>query len=256
MTEQDLEARLRAAQRTEADNADPGALHERVHSIPERVEPQRRHWWSGFRDGAERGTGSGGGSSSRRQNHMILATSVVGVGVLALGGIFAISGVVDPADTSAPGAEQAIVADPVAWSGGIRPGLCPEEPTIEVVGAATATRGGYCTPTTLGMTDERLKGHVRWSSSVDDYVADGFSIGYSGVTIENSGGLWRLVPRLDVSVGSDGEESPWLFVGEGGYDGLLAVAVAQPDGRFGGVDLRGFIVEAELPPAPDIALAE
>ena len=35
-----------------------------------------------------------------------------------------------------------------------------------------------------------------------------------------------------------------------------AVAVAEPDGRFGGVDLRGFIVEAELPPAPDIALAE
>ena len=57
MNERDLETRLRSTYRTRAERADPGALSERVHSIPATVEPQRRRWWHGFRSGTARSAG-------------------------------------------------------------------------------------------------------------------------------------------------------------------------------------------------------
>jgi hypothetical protein len=261
MTEPDLETRLRAAQQAEADEADPGALAELVHSIPERVEPQRRHWWSGLRNGAERSTDDGGNSSKGRRNHMILATSIAGVAVIALGGVFAAGQLGDGSATTAPGAQLSDV-EPREWLGNLQKGPCPGEATETVIGAAVQDRGKLCHPTTANMSDARMSGVVTLMSNDDDYLGGiggvdggGFSIGLTRMTIQNDEGLWRLVPGPEVSLdGVSGTLDSYVFVGEGGYDGLLSVAVGRPD-RFG-QELRGYIVRAELPPEPRISASE
>ena len=60
MNEHDLEARLRSTYRREAERADPGALAERVHSIPVSVEPERRRWWHAIGSGPAPHAGVGG----------------------------------------------------------------------------------------------------------------------------------------------------------------------------------------------------
>lgn len=184
---------------------------------------------------------------------MIFATSLIGVTVLALGGIFA-SGALDSSDGPAPGAELRVPAAPVAFTGSIAPGACPEEPVVDQVGEHQVRRGGLCHPAIVS-TDERLTGIVTWSSNTDRYDTGPITYGFSGVTITNDGGSWRQVPRLEVSIldDSNGNGGPWVFVGQDGYDGLLAVARASDSG--GGASLHGFIVEGELPPVPDILVA-
>ena len=88
------------------------------------------------------------------------------------------------------------------------------------------------------------------------------SIGYSGITIENAVGSWRELPQLDLIFGMDPGYATSIgghivLVGEGGYDGLIAVADINPvaEGSEGRV-LEGYILEMELPPLPDILAAD
>ncbi len=135
MNERDLETRLRDAFRVEAERADPGALSERVHSIPAMVEPERRRWWHRFRSGATRRAGLGG-AQVRGANNMLSATRVAAViAALALGTTFLAVQVGDSPEV-APG-QAAPTADSWATVTGSRtphrvePRLCDDRAASE-----------------------------------------------------------------------------------------------------------------------------
>jgi hypothetical protein len=86
MAERDLEARLRHAVRAEAESTDPGALFERVISIPDTVGPQRERWWHGLGLGGVRGH-RGGGATTKGGTRMLTAVRFAAVAAaLAIGG--------------------------------------------------------------------------------------------------------------------------------------------------------------------------
>ena len=104
------------------------------------------------------------------------------------------------------------------------------------------------------MSDPRLQGTARWQSSQVEDVDQELSISYSGISIETDDGLWRQLPQIGIEAASlDWPElrgDTWVLVGEGGYDGLVAVASTTSTDR--GVDLAGYILDIELPPLPSI----
>lgn len=105
MNERDLEARLRDIYRVAAERADPGALTERVRSIPATVEPERRRWWHSLRPGAARRTGLGGTHVRRGDNMFTAARVAAVVAALALGASFLAMQVGDPADEGSSAAD-------------------------------------------------------------------------------------------------------------------------------------------------------
>ena len=97
-------------------------------------------------------------------------------------------------------------------------------------------------------TDPRFVGDVTNSWNHDDYE-DGSNIGAVTFTVRNDEGAWLMQPHLTLNFPGSG---PWpvmdvVFVGEGAYDGLLAlVNIVTTSGV--GWDLHGYIVdESALP---------
>ena len=171
---------------------------------------------------------------------MILATSAIGVAALAIGGALAF-GVTTPQDEPpAPAAERVSTA-PAAFTASMMPGPCPDDEA-------------WCYPSLFAVSDPRLQGTARWQSSQVEDVDQELSINYSGISIETDDGLWRQLPQIGIEAASlDWPElrgDTWVLVGEGGYDGLVAVASTTSTDR--GVDLAGYILDIELPPLPSI----
>jgi len=75
------------------------------------------------------------------------------------------------------------------------------------------------------------------------------------ITIVNDGGAWRELPSLSVNLPTASAPKPYerqiILVGEGDYEGLIAVAYEVP----GGVDdpIHGFIIDGLLPHEPESA---
>mgnify|MGYP001824050306 FL=1 len=234
MNERDLETRLRDAYRAEASNADPGALSERVHSIPAMVEPQRRRWWHRFRPGATRHVGPGG-TQVRGANNMLTATSIAAVvAALTLGAAF----------LAASDAPEAVPA----------PGAPTTDDWATVTGYQLLQGSGTdcaLTGRNWNMSDPRLEGDV----CIDYEMAEGgedLATIWSSISITNADGSWQ-----GHSVGfadeRDAHRHTSWFEGHGAYEGLAFIQVlTEVNDEFpsagGNLDMVGLIYAGELPP--------
>jgi hypothetical protein len=128
---------------------------------------------------------------------------------------------------------------------------CTVPATTDAEGPVAHTRGSSCGPT-YSFSDSRLDGTVTWLSNVDEYTdGSGLVIQSVAMSIENDDGAWRTMPMLSISAPGTFEYDPGrqsFLVGEGAYEGLVAVVEG-----FGTDDLHGFIIDGELPPAPENA---
>jgi hypothetical protein len=191
---------------------------------------------------------------------------VVGVLALSVGGVLAVVRPFDRPTGTVPGVEGgAQRAAPVAFTGSATDTAAVSQepdsssscqvPATQVEGGVGHTWGSSC-GSTYSFTDSRLNGTVTWSSNDDEYTdGSGLVIQSVAMSIENDEGAWRMIPILsatwpDPDLGSMEYDAPehFFLVGEGAYDGLVAVV----DG-FRTDELSGYIIEGELPPAPENA---
>jgi hypothetical protein len=100
-------------------------------------------------------------------------------------------------------------------------------------------------------SDPRLEGTETYISNEVEYTDDsGLSIGHFVHNIVNDDGAWRMRPQFRFS--SNGPEDfsgTWVLDGEGAYEGL--VAVLDKGDEDTGELLHGFIIEGDLPLAPE-----
>lgn len=132
----------------------------------------------------------------------------------------------------------------VPFAGRIAFGDCTGGSTV-IVDGLIQTRGEVCDVPVLEMSDPRLDGEVTVHDDNDVYP-DGLALFRWAFRIENDGGIWQQQPVLTVKF-PDGTYSTATItlIGEGGYDGLTAVAeVAVSDDIW---SLDGQVFEGEVP---------
>jgi hypothetical protein len=162
---------------------------------------------------------------------------------LAIIGLALISG----AGASAQ-SEEAPAPIPVEFNGRVAFGDCKTESTA-VVDGITEARGVDCHVPVLEISDPRLDGEVTIRVNNDAHPG-GLTLYMWGYRIENEGGAWQQLPNLAFDYPDGGASTKTVILdGEGGYEGLTAVAEVALEGSIW--DLHGFIIEGEVPPIPD-----
>ena len=137
------------------------------------------------------------------------------------------------------------------WSWG--PGLRAD--TTEGADGVVTTRGGAWRPGVINSaSDPRLEGTLSISANSDQYMG-GPEVWNYAFRIENDEGVWQQLPTITLdSVIDDLNTTTGVMVGEGGYAGLIAVFDNLEEGQSW--RLHGYIIEGELPPAPEAYVAE
>ena len=172
-------------------------------------------------------------------------TLATGITTLAL---FVGASVGVSAQSSAPGDPTL----PAEFSGQITFGSQLRSETTTTAEGRKETRGGAWAPTIISMSDPRLDGDATISFDTDAYVgADGRSatVGTGTWRIENTDGAWQGSYNI-VSTDEWASTVTMPLIGEGAYDGLVAVWESTIDGE--GWNVRGVIFPA-APPAPPAA---
>ena len=137
-----------------------------------------------------------------------------------------------PAPLATATARADLLAAPVPFTGVIICGPALREETKSTIVAGdgvtlTRNRAGAWQQT-VRMSDARLQGTTHHTYETDSYgppgTADGPSISAATRRIENAGGSW--VGRWYEATDGDGQQigdEPFVLVGEGGYQGLIAI---------------------------------
>lgn len=229
MNQHYLETRLRRAIYAEADEADPGALHERVRSIPDTVEPQPRRWWHGLSTGASRGAGLDG-ARVKGGPRMFSAVRVAAVvAALAIGTTFAISTIGEPTHGPAPAA-----VTEAEWLGVTGSGRLHID---------TRGRGLWGSQE---MSDERVSGavYITWDAESGSDT-DGDATIWGATRITNEQGTWE--GEYAGFSEPDGQRNVmgW-FEGSGAYEGLAYFQ--HMHGHLGDVTLTGLVYPGSIPP--------
>jgi hypothetical protein len=179
---------------------------------------------------------------------------IAGAVVFGIGGVMLIAQPLDQQGAFVPGAAAPV--PPVEVTGSGTGGPCPNEGTVAEGESVRSTRDGYCNPF-WNMSDPRLNGTVTWAANEDEFLLDdnGLNVSVVGVSIVNEEGAWRMLPEVrfetpDVVPGA--VPAQFVLVGEGAYEGLYAVLASTDLGSTNGT-LQGFIVQGEVPPAPEAA---
>ena len=152
-------------------------------------------------------------------------------------------------------------ASPVEFTASWKAGGGIVRPMTSTVGEGVEEyRGGAFTPWVISeATDPRLVGHVTLAVNYNDYPArDGLRVVNHAFRVENEDGAWQQLPAINIQwSGEDSLGVVGVFVGEGAYDGLIAVFDNVIDPEAGGTfDLHGFIFEGGVPPAPEPYVSE
>jgi hypothetical protein len=140
---------------------------------------------------------------------------------------------------------------PAEFTGHIACGPEVRSPTSETQGGVVQGRGGAWHPTAT-MSDRRLEGDYYISFDGDTYSSPaGTAVGAGTWRIENDEGAWQ---GSYTNVGfADGTASvvSTPLVGEGAYGGLTAIWESTYDGEACAWDVRGVIIEGDVPAAPE-----
>lgn len=274
MKEHDLEARLRATYRSEAEHADPGALAERVHAIPVSVEPERGRWWHALRAGPPRAARLGGTHVRGGRGMLSAARIVLVVGALMVGTSFLAVQVGDTPAGAPPAA--APVSTPAASP------VNDEAHASYVTGTATGNRTVHVAThsritnlappfTDTGGVYER---DVTWSDPRLPSlmrIAENWAF-YPAQDREGFGGAMQYLQQIRLD-GPDGswtgpgyalvEETPdehypqtqlMILEGEGAYEGLSAMLRATYDEPPAAGEIPtwdGYIFEGPLTAMPE-----
>jgi len=120
-------------------------------------------------------------------------------------------------------------------------------------------RGGAWRPGVLAAaSDPRWQGTLSIANNENDYSASGGPlVGVHAFRVENADGAWQQMPTIALIIpGVDDLVNTGFFVGEGGYEGLIAVVDIATDRAAGTWDLHGYIIDGELPPDPEPVISE
>ena len=117
-------------------------------------------------------------------------------------------------------------------------------------------RGGAWRPQVISRaSDPRLEGDLSIADNYDEY-ADGPTVHHYAFRIENEDGVWQQLPTINLETGDgDLNTTTGVLIGEGGYEGLIAVFDLLTDPDLGWT-LHGYIFDGDLPPAPEPYMAE
>lgn len=252
---------------TTESTADPNAAaDELVARIS--ASPQRRRWlpWPAIRRGKTDDT-----PTNRRNRYMFSPIQTVAAVALALaagGTMLLVAQDTAPAEIAPSAASGPVEAVPVVFDLDFF-----EQPSfgerVTLANGSTRTEGAVWVNQIMAASDPRFEGTATSTETVD--VHDGVELTISGWRIVNDEGAWQQVPKFGVSQNSAGHRpgpmGDFVFVGEDGYDGLIALVrgisrplaevdestglVIEPDGapdfRFEGHILN----TSDLPEAPE-----
>lgn len=148
-------------------------------------------------------------------------------------------------------AAQEAPAPPVEFSGRLLYG-----PQV-VVGTEEQAEGryeirGHAFRTPVGsMSDPRLDGRWTRTNNIDQHAEPSVWTWQATWRVENDQGAWEGVETPIVFADGSRSTTTAVLVGEGAYEGLTAVTEFDHEGE--GWDLRGIVVEGEIPPPPEAA---
>lgn len=171
----------------------------------------------------------------------IVAVTATLLASLAGAGLAAASLLTRPSPESPPHPPVAVTATSAA-------GSCVDGTTVTIDGVER-TRGFVCHPTWT-WSDPRLNGKVSLEYANDRYLDGEVTIGSFAYRFENDEGSWRSLPLYLVdgeAVGVARNVFTMVLDGEGAYEGLIAVLYVED------WEPHGYIIEGEIPSAPDIA---
>jgi hypothetical protein len=138
---------------------------------------------------------------------------------------------------------------PVEFTGHVVCGDQVRPNTTEVGAGSFASRGGAWHPSAT-MSDPRLEGDYHISFDDDQYASPtGSSVGAGTWRIENGEGAWQgSYTILGFADHASVVTAP--LAGEGAYEGLTAVWESAYDPVACAWDVRGLIIEGDVPAAP------
>jgi hypothetical protein len=183
-----------------------------------------------------------------------IAAITAGALILAAGGAFLVAQDDQP-EATVPGA-AAPLQEPTAFEGRIRYATTLSEGRETTVrGGVDGASGGMWTYQVITMSDPRLDGDVTLTGNVQHFDDLGADVWSSYVRIETDDGAWQKEPSLVVRFGeTSGSASTVLLVGEGAYEGLVAVtelAADLTDPETWAFDIRGIVMDADdVPQTP------
>jgi len=151
-------------------------------------------------------------------------------------------------------AQDAERAAPVEFTARLEFGPQVATGSEQAADGRTEARGAaFRTPVTA-MSDHRLSGTWTRTNNIDFYEDPAVWTWQANWRVVNEGGAWEGVETPIVF--SDGSRSTTTaaLVGEDGYEGFTAIIEFDLEGE--GWDLRGVIIDGEMPPAPESAAAE
>jgi hypothetical protein len=140
---------------------------------------------------------------------------------------------------------------PVEFSGQLQYGPQTVTGTETSVEGRTEVRGTVFHTPVLTMSDPRLDGTVTRTNNVDLYDDPPIWTWQALWRIETEDGAWEGVETPLVF--TDGSRSTTMVAldGEGAYDGLTAITEFDHEGS--GWNVRGVIIDGEMPPVPTSA---
>lgn len=232
-----------------ANHTDPFATAEKVLADVPKTR-QRSRWWP-LRPARRTRTHDTIPDPTGRIRLMLSPVTAISAGALAvaLGAAMLIAQPLDRS-TSAPAAEGPTTPTVVEVTGTSAAGPCDRVADYQQTAFGYRLLGRSCHPE-WEFSDERLNGAGTNWHNVHGYRGDGGVVVESySFMIENDDGAWRLRPQI--LLGSNGVAEPswpavWVLDGEGAYDGLTAVLTVDD------YIPHGYIIDGELPPAPEIA---
>lgn len=262
---------------TYAAERDAGRFLDHVIDAVPTTPQRRRRWWDRVRSGRVETLSATDMTEYRanaipatnghrptvigRTHSMFSPVKAIAAGALAfaIGGVLLVAQPFDQRTTGVPGAatdeERAAPVEFTAkWAFGpsIRSG------TSEAFANGVHERGGAWRPRVLvAGTDPRWEGTISVAQNSDDYGAiGGPSVGMFAFRIENEEGAWQQMPTVTLVVPGVDEVDRGVFVGEGAYEGLIAVVDIATDHAAQTWDLHGYIIDDELPPPPEPVVLE
>ncbi len=182
-----------------------------------------------------------------------LTAITAGALVLAAGGALLVAQN-DQGNTTAPGA-AAPIQEPSAFEGRIQYARTLRGTSdTNIRDGLTEGLDGAWVYRIVEMSDPRFSGDVTVAGNVHTFEGSDAEIWSSDLRFENEDGAWQKEPSLVMQLDPvTGSTSTILLVGEGAYDGLVAVTemvydLTDPNGVV--FDLRGFVMDVDdLPPA-------